>query len=86
MAAEDFYNVSTAAGEVAPYTGTPYGFFRRPLHDFDAGFPVIFDNRLLANDSARLMSVLSDGNYLDDDTATVTARLLTFNEDLQIYG
>ena len=71
---------------MAPYTGTPYGFFRQQLHDFDAGFPVIFDNRLLASDVTRLMSVLSEGNYLDDDTATVTARLLTFNEELQIYG
>ena len=86
MAAEDFYNVSAAAGEVAPYTGTPYGFFRRQLYDFDSGFPVIFDNRLLADDTNRLMGVLTEGNYLDGNTATVTARLLTFNEELQIYG
>ncbi|KAL9589638.1 MAG: hypothetical protein Q9203_001561 [Teloschistes exilis] len=76
----------TGTSEVAPYTGTPYGFFFTPLPDFDSGFPVIFDNRLLAKDCARLLSVLSEGNYLDDETAAVTARLLTFNDELQVYG
>ena len=86
MSAADYYNSSAAAGEIANYTGTPYGFFHRQLPDFDSGFPVVFDNRLLANGTARLMSVLSEGNYLDEATATVTARLLTFNEGLQVYG
>ena len=86
MSAADYYNTSTAAAEIANYTGTPYGFLYRQLPNFDSGFPVIFDNRLLANGTSRLMSVLSEGNYLDDDTATVTARLLTFNEELQVYG
>lgn len=86
MTAADFYNTSSAASEVAPYTGTPYGFFTQALPNFDSGFPVIFDNRLLAKDCQRLKNVLSEGNYLDDQTATVTVRLLTFNDDLQIYG
>ena len=86
MSAADYYNTSTAAVEIANYTGTPYGFFHRKLPNFDSGFPVVFDNRLLPNDSLRLLSVLSEGNYLDDDTATVTAKLLTFNEELQVYG
>lgn len=86
MFAADYYNTSTAAAEVGIHTGTPYGFFPRPLPKFDPGFPVVFDNRLLANDSSRFMSVLSEGNYLDDDTASVTARLLTFNAELQVYG
>ena len=85
-AAADYYNTSAAAAEVGTYTGTPYGFFQRPLPNFDHGFPVVFDNRLLANDSSRLMSVLSEGNFLDDNTASVTARLLTFNAELQVYG
>lgn len=86
MIAADYYNTSTDASEVAPYTGTPYGFFFTPLPDFASGFPVIFDNRLLAKDCARLLSVLSEGNFLDDETAAVTARLLTFNDELQVYG
>lgn len=84
--AADFYNSSAGADEVAAYTGTPYGFFHRPLPHFAAGFPVVFDTRLLANDSMRLWTVLSEGNYLDDETASLTARLLTFNEELQAYG
>lgn len=86
VSAADFYNTSAAAVEVAPYTSTPYGFFHRQIPNFDPGFPVVFDNRLLPNDSLRLMSVLSEGNYLDADTATLTARLITFNEQLQVYG
>ena len=85
-AAVDFYNSSSGAGEIAPYTGTPYGFFHRPLPHFAAGFPAVFDNRLLANGSLRLWTVLSEGNYLDSQTASLTARLLTFNEELQVYG
>ena len=53
---------------------------------FQLGFPAIFDNRLSYNDSQRLMTVLSDGNYLDVDAATLTARLLTFNAELRVYG
>ena len=86
VSAADYYNTSTAAGEVANYTGTPYGFFHRQVPKFEPGFPVVFDNRLLRRNASRLMSVVSEGNYLDDDTATVTARLLTFNEELQVYG
>ncbi len=56
------------------------------MSGFSLGFPVIFDNRLSHNDSQRLFTVLSDGNYLDGDTATVTVRLLTFNVELQVYG
>ena len=86
MHAADYYNTSANTTEVAPYTGTPYGFFHKQLPNFASGFPVVFDNRLMANDSSRLMSILSEGNYLDDESATVTARLLTFNDELQIYG
>lgn len=53
---------------------------------FQLGFPAIFDNRLSQNDSQRLMTVLTDGNYLDTDVVTLTARLLTFNSDLRVYG
>lgn len=86
VSAADYYNTSTGATEVADYTGTPYGFFHRQLPGFDSGFPVVFDNRLLENGTSRLMSVLSEGNYLDDYTATVTARLLTFNQAKHVYG
>jgi hypothetical protein len=42
-----FYNASEAAGEVAP-TGTPYGFFSRPVASLPGlGFPVVFPVRML---------------------------------------
>lgn len=56
------------------------------MSGFPWGFPVAFDNRLSANDSRRLWTILSDGNYLDKATASVTVRLLTFNTELQVYG
>lgn len=53
---------------------------------FQPGFPAVFDNRLSHNDSQRMLSVVSSGNYLDGDTASLTLRLLTFNAALQVYG
>ena len=53
---------------------------------FPLGFPVVFDNRLSYNDSQRLWTILSDGNYLDGDTTALTVRLLTFNAELKVYG
>lgn len=85
-AAADYYNTSTSSGEITPYTGTPYGFHPHAMSGFPLGFPVIFDNRLSANDSQRLWTILSDGNYLDVDTASVTVHLLTFNAQLKVYG
>ncbi|KAL0024407.1 hypothetical protein WJX79_011128 [Trebouxia sp. C0005] len=82
----DFYNTSASSGEITPYVGTPYGFHPRAMSGFSLGFPVVFDNRLSYNASQRLFAILSDGNYLDDDTAAVTVRLLTFNAELQVYG
>lgn len=85
-AAADFYNTSSSSGELTPYTSTPYGFHPRAMSGFPLGFPVIFDNRLSANQSRRLWTVLCDGNYLDQATASVTVRLLTFNAEQQVYG
>lgn len=56
------------------------------MSGFQLGFPAVFDNRLSQNDSQRLLTVLSNGNYLGADTATLTARLLTFNSELNVYG
>lgn len=53
---------------------------------FALGFPAVFDNRLNYNDSQRMFAVISNGNYLDDDTAALTLRLLVFNTALKVYG
>ncbi len=85
MVAADFYNVSSTV-DITPYIGTPYGFHARSMSGFQLGFPAVFDNRLSQNDSQRLLSVLTEGNYLDVHTSTLTARLLTFNSELKVYG
>jgi len=86
LAAAAFYNTSTSSDEITPHTGTPFGFHPRAMSGFPLGFPVVFDNRLSRNASQRLWTILSDGNFLDEDTATVTVRLLTYNPELQVYG
>ncbi|KAL0020772.1 hypothetical protein WJX77_012245 [Trebouxia sp. C0004] len=86
LAVADFYNTSASSDEITPYTGTPLGFRPRAMLGFPLGFPVVFDNRLSRNESQRLWTILSDGNFLDEDTASVTVRLLTYNPKLQVYG
>ncbi|KAL0024068.1 hypothetical protein WJX79_002467 [Trebouxia sp. C0005] len=81
----DFYNVSSTV-DITPYIGTPYGFHARSMSGFQLGFPAVFDNRLSQNDSQRMLTVLTEGNYLDVNTAALTARLLTFNSELKVYG
>ncbi len=78
--------MSTSSNDITPYTGTPFGFHPRAMSGFTLGFPVVFDNRLSRNASQRLWTILSDGNFLDEDTASVTVRLLTYNPQLQVYG
>ncbi|KAL0020782.1 hypothetical protein WJX79_001465 [Trebouxia sp. C0005] len=86
LAVADFYNTSTSSDEITPYVGTPFGFHPRAMSGFPLGFPVVFDNRLSRNASQRLWTILSDGNFLDEETASVTVRLLTYNPELQVYG
>lgn len=83
--AGDFYNTSSSE-DIAPYTGTPYGFHSRPMLGFPSGFPAVFNNRLSQSDVQRLLTILHNGSFLDDATATVTARMLTFNSEEQVYG
>lgn len=83
--AGDFYNTSSS-DDIAPYTGTPYGFHARPLPGFPLGFPAVFDNRLSHSDMQRLLTILNNGSFLDGATATLTARMLTFNPEEQVYG
>ena len=53
---------------------------------FPLGFPAVFDNRLSQNDVQRLLTTLNNGSFLDVATATLTARMLTFNSEEQVYG
>lgn len=83
--AGDFYNTSSS-DDIAPYTGTPYGFHPRAMPGFQPGFPAVFANRLSQSDVQRLLVILYNGSFLDDATATLTARMLTFNSEEQVYG
>lgn len=81
----DFYNTSSS-DDIAPYTGTPYGFHPRAMPGFPLGFPAVFSNRLSQRDVQRILAILHNGSFLDDATATLTARMLTFNSEEQVYG
>ena len=76
----------SSSDDIAPYTGTPYGFHARAMPGFPPGFPAVFDNRLSQSDVQRLLAVLFNGSFLDGATATLTARMLTFNAEEQVYG
>ena len=56
------------------------------MSGFQLGFPAVVDNRLSQSDVQRLLTILHNGSFLDDATATLTARLLTFNSEEQVYG
>ena len=53
---------------------------------FPLGFPAVFSNRLSQSDVQRLLAILYNGSFLDDATATLTTRMLTFNSREQVYG
>lgn len=56
------------------------------MSGFVLGFPAVFDNRLSQSNVQRLLTILHNGSFLDSATATLTARLLTFNSEEQVYG
>lgn len=56
------------------------------MSGFQLGFPAVFSNRLSQRDVQRLLAILYNGSFLDDATAALTARMLTFNSKEQVYG
>ena len=50
--------------------GRPYGWYSQNLQDYSTGFAAIFDVLTSTNRSQEILTMLSDGHYLDDQTAS----------------
>ncbi len=50
--------------------GSPYGWYSQNMQDYSTGFVAIFDVLILANRSRQILTMLQDGHYLDDQTAS----------------
>jgi hypothetical protein len=56
------------------------------LQGYAPGFPVLLPLQLSQARSAAAMQYLLDGNYLDKQSAGLSAALLVYNADLRILG
>jgi hypothetical protein len=56
------------------------------LQGYAPGFPVLLPLQLSQARSAAAMQYLLDGNYLDKQSAGLSAQLLVYNADLRILG
>ena len=57
------------SGEVSS-VGSPYGWYSQNMQDYSTGFVAIFDVLISANRSHQILTMLQDGHYLDDQTAS----------------
>jgi hypothetical protein len=56
------------------------------LQGYAPGFPVLLPLQLSQARSAAVLQYLLDGNYLDKQSAGLSAQLLVYNADLRILG
>ncbi|PNW70325.1 hypothetical protein CHLRE_17g715300v5 [Chlamydomonas reinhardtii] len=89
------YNVSFLNQTVnpAPYCAElynpqelPYAFHFFPLSGKDDGFPVWFDINLSQDGAQTWFTYLQEGLYLDQNTRTMTAEMVTYNAPLRIFS
>ncbi|KXZ51016.1 hypothetical protein GPECTOR_14g257 [Gonium pectorale] len=64
----------------------PYAFHFFPLADKGNGFPVWFDINLSQDGAKAWYTYLNEGLYLDQNTRTMTAELVTYNAPLRIFS
>ncbi|KAL0041497.1 hypothetical protein WJX79_005389 [Trebouxia sp. C0005] len=81
----NYYNITTGSGEVSS-VGSPYGWYSQNMQDYSTGFVAIFDVLISTNRSQQILTMLQDGHYLDDQTASLELKLLTFNRQMRVFG
>ncbi|KAG2493793.1 hypothetical protein HYH03_008013 [Edaphochlamys debaryana] len=64
----------------------PYAFHHYPLRNKAEGFPVLFDINLSQQGAQAWYTYLSEGLFLDGNTRTLTAELVTYNAPLRIFS
>lgn len=50
--------------------GSPYGWYSQNLQDYSTGFAAIFDVLISSNRSKEILTMLQDGHYIDEQTAS----------------
>jgi hypothetical protein len=79
-----YYNTSDATN--LNVNGLPYAFHARKLKGYEDGFPVMFENKLTALGSQRLLNYVYDGVYLDKNTSGLSVELLAYNAGLHVLS
>ncbi|GFR50551.1 hypothetical protein Agub_g12825 [Astrephomene gubernaculifera] len=64
----------------------PYAFHYFPLDGKADGFPVWFDINLSEDGAQTWYTYLNEGLYLDQNTRTMTAEMITYNAPLRIFS
>ncbi|GMH41042.1 hypothetical protein BSKO_08952 [Bryopsis sp. KO-2023] len=83
---ERFVNQEPFCAELFSIRDIPYGFRAFDLEGKSIGFPVFFDINLSEGEAKRWYSYIDEGLFLDGDTRTVTAEMVTYNAELMIFG
>lgn len=84
--AERYVNREPFCAELFNIRGVPYGFRSFLLEGKDTGFPVFFDINLSEAEAKKWYSYLEEGLFLDGETRSLTAELVTYNSELRIFG
>ena len=74
-----YYNTSNNNLADLNVNGLPYGFHSRSLEGYEDGFPIMFENKLDAKASERLLQYIYDGVYLNKNTKDLNMELLAYN-------
>lgn len=82
---DDYYNTSAGSPDVSPF-GLPYAFQHEPLPGYPDGYPVWISNDLPAGRINDMLTYLSDGGYLSQQTEKLTAEMFLYNPQLSVFG
>ena len=69
--------------------GSPYGWYSQNLQDYSTGFAAIFDVLISSNRSQHILTMLQDGHYIDEQTAskpTTTFTLILMHGQVRWSG
>uniref|UniRef100_A0A061RIA9 Polycystin cation channel family n=1 Tax=Tetraselmis sp. GSL018 TaxID=582737 RepID=A0A061RIA9_9CHLO len=64
----------------------PWGFHHFALDDYEDGFPVWFDINLSEGMAQRYYTYLREGLFLDGNTRSVSAQIVTYNAELRVFS
>eukprot|EP00873_Tetraselmis_striata_P015466 jgi/Tetstr1/435730/TSEL_024629.t1 len=81
-----FTNFEPYCAELYNERNIPWGFHHFPLDYFDDGFPVWFDINLSEEQAQRFYKYVEEGLFLDGNTRTIKAQVVTYNSELRVFS